>query len=615
MGDAGLMAQLIVYEPGRVPTALTLTAALVIGRDLQTDLPLVHHQVSRNHVRIEPAEHGWIVRDLGSANGTFINGVRTDCIRLAHGDSIDIGPVKLVFQEQDGAEIVLVKPLHDASTVELGPPNKRLALLYEMTRTLGAIDDLEILLSKMLASVLRLVGGERAMIALLQGPLHNEMRRVVHAGNSTSPDDIVVPRAMTRAMLELRQSILMREADARQPADTIARTGIRSAMGVPLEISGHLLGFLYLDDRRRQGAFDADDLDFLNALARLAAVAIDNAHRLSGATNVAEAASGIGPVREILGSCPAIQKLRTLIAKCAASPTAAVMIYGESGTGKELVARALHAASSRSRQPFVAVNCAAIPDTMIEGSLFGHEIGAFAGATQRRRGQFGLADQGTLFLDEVGDLSLSAQAKVLRALQNGEVCPLGAEVPMHVDVRVIAATHKDLRREVAEGRFREDLLYRLRVLEIEVPPLRERGGDIEQLAQTFLESAALNLEKPIRGFSKSARSALRAYSWPGNVRELRNEVERALILAEKELIDVHDLSPEVARFQLAPDQPVQANSFAERYKELEVIERKIVEGALEAARGNVTEAARMLGITRIMMRYRIERFGLRAKDT
>ncbi len=609
------MAQLVIFEPGQPPSALTLSVAIRAGRDLQSDLSLVHHQISRQHTRFEPEEGGWIVRDLGSANGTFVNGVRVDKHRLAHGDTIDIGPVKLVFQEQAGAEIVLAKPSQDASTTQLAPSNKRLALLYEITRTTGVIDDLDALLANMLTSVLNLVGGERAMVSLVQGLPQYGMRQVVHSGGRMEAEDIIVPRAMTHAMVELRQSVLMRDGGAHTPADTISRYGIRSAMGAPLEVGGKVLGFLYVDDRSQHAVFDAEDLDFLNALARLAAVTIDNAQRLSRAAGVADAASGIGPVQHILGDCPAIQKLRTLIAKCAISPTASILIRGESGTGKELVARAIHAASARVHRPFVAVNCAAIPDTMIEGALFGHEKGAFTGAIHRRRGQFVLADQGTLFLDEVGDLSLAAQAKVLRALQEGEVFPLGAEVPLRVDVRVIAATHKDLRREVAEGRFRDDLLYRLRVVELEVPPLRERESDIEMLAQTFLESASLNLGKTIRGFSKAACQALRGYSWPGNVRELRNEVERALILAEKDAIELEDVSIEITGSRPPSNQPNQTHSFADRFRDLEVIERQIVEGALEAARGNVTEAARMLGITRIMMRYRIERFGLRVKDT
>lgn len=611
------MAQLVIYEPGRMPTAAPLVASIGVGRDLQADLPLLHHQVSRNHARFEPEADGWIVRDLGSANGTFVNGVRVDHVRLGHGDTLDIGPVKLVFLKHDSAEIVLAKPSRDDTTMELGPPNKRLALLYEVTRTLGAIDDLDALLTHTLTSVLKLVGGERAMVALLQGQ-SDETRRIVHANHQRPSDEIVVPRAMAHAMLELRQSVLVREGakpTSAASSDTIGRYGIRCAMGAPLEIAGQLLGFLYLDDRRRQDAFGAEELDFLNAFARLAAVAIESAHRLARAARIAEAAAGIGPVNELIGSSTAVQKLRSMITKCAASPTASVLIHGESGTGKELVARALHAVSARARLPFVAINCAAIPETMIEGALFGHELGAFAGASQRRRGQLALADRGTLFLDEVCDLSLSAQAKVLRVLETGEFLPLGAELPVRVDVRVLTSTNKDLRREVADGRFREDLLYRLRVLEIEVPPLRERGNDIELLAQTFLESAALNLGITIRGFSKSARLALKAYSWPGNVRELRNEVERALILAEKDPIDLHDLSTEIAQSQLPAGQssPQTHHSLADQYKELEVLERKIVENALDAARGNVTEAARTLGITRIMMRYRIERFGLRAK--
>lgn len=609
------MAQLIVYEPGSVPSSLALGGPLEIGRDAQCALSLVHHQVSRRHVGFERERDGWFVRDLGSANGTFVNGARVERARLSDGDRIKIGPFTLVFEEQSAPEIVMAQKSWDEETIEIGPPNQRLELLYEVTFSIGAMDDLHTLLLRMLEGTLRLVGGERAMVVLVDGNRRETVKRVVVRGEETS-DAVVVPRIMRDAMFERREAVLGRELSGRDPNDTMARLGILSAMGAPLEIRGRLLGYLYVDNRSFMDTFSAEDLTFVNALTRLAAVAIDQAERLATASSVAEAASGIGPVQDLLGQSSAMQKVRTLISKCAASPKASVLIHGETGTGKELVARALHAASPRARRAFVAVKCAGSPETMIEGALFGHEKGAFSGALHVRKGQFTLADQGTLFFDEIADLSLSAQAKVLRAMREGEVSPLGTERTMSVDVRIIAATSKDLRRAVAEGKFREDLYYRLNVLQIDVPPLRERPSDIELLARTFLESAALNLGQQGVSFSPQAMAAIMGYSWPGNARELRNEIERAILVAEGSVIDAHDLSPEIERAQISTRVEVLPTTpLAERFAALDTTERAIVEEALLAARGNLAEAARQLGITRIMMRRRVDKFGLKYQDT
>ncbi|MDC3955549.1 sigma 54-interacting transcriptional regulator [Polyangium jinanense] len=611
------MPQLVTFEPGQGPVAIELRASLVAGRDAESELPLRYQQVSRRHARFEPDAEGWWVRDLGSANGTFVNGVRVKEARLTQGDVIDIGTVRLVFQEQEGAEIVLVRTAQNDETLEIGRPSKRLALLYEVTRAIRTLEDPEALLGHMLEAVLELVGGERVMAALVEGPGRDVLRRVTRTPtHGPATEQIVVSRTMLQAMLVRREAVIVRDGRERKAPRTLTRQGILSAMGAPLEIAGRVMGFVYVDDRGHEARFGEEDLDFLTAFARMLAAALDGAERLQRANALAEAASGKGPLQELLGQSPPIQKLRAQIAKSAAAKAANVLIRGESGTGKELVARALCAASPRARRPFVVVNCAAIPETMIEGTLFGYEKGAFTGAAQQRRGQFTLADGGTLFLDEIGDLGLSAQAKVLRALQEGEVLPLGAEAPIRVDVRVFAATHKDLRQEIAAGRFREDLYYRLNVLDIEVPPLRERGADIELLAQTFLEAAALNVGKRITGFSAAARAALSAYPWPGNVRELRNEVERAVVQAEGAVVELDDLSANLGRM-LSPPEPASAppsGSLAARFAALEPTERALVEEALAMARGNLSEAARLLGITRIMMRRRVERFGLRCRD-
>jgi Nif-specific regulatory protein len=250
---------------------------------------------------------------------------------------------------------------------------------------------------------------------------------------------------------------------------------------------------------------------------------------------------------------------------------------------------------------------------MIESEFFGHDKGAFTVALAKKRGKFTLADGGTLFLDEIGDLSLAAQAKLLRAIQEGEVQPLGSEKAQQVDVRIVSATHKKLAAEIAAGRFREDLYYRLSTVELEVPPLREREGDIPILAVTLLARARAETGKRVEGFTDAALRALSRHSFPGNVRELKNEVERAAINAEGAFIDAYDLSPRLGAARPMSGQP-RGKSLAERFAELEPTERYLVEEALRQARGNLSEAARLLGITRQVMRRRVERFGLGGKD-
>jgi Nif-specific regulatory protein len=277
------------------------------------------------------------------------------------------------------------------------------------------------------------------------------------------------------------------------------------------------------------------------------------------------------------------------------------------------VARALHAGSPRAKRPFITLNCAAIPESMIESELFGHGKGAFTGAVSAKRGKFALADGGTLFLDEIGDLALPAQAKLLRAIQEGEIQPLGSEQTLRVDVRIVSATHKDLPVEIGAKRFREDLYYRLNVVEIEVPPLRDREGDVTLIASAMLKKAAAAVGKRLDGFTEAAVAALERHDWPGNVRELRNEIERAAIHADGPLVDAHDLSPRLGAARPKPGQP-REKSLAERFAELEPTEKELVEAALEQAKGNLSEAARLLGITRIMIKRRVDRFGLKARE-
>ncbi|WP_437279786.1 sigma-54 dependent transcriptional regulator [Sorangium sp. So ce375] len=316
---------------------------------------------------------------------------------------------------------------------------------------------------------------------------------------------------------------------------------------------------------------------------------------------------------ELLGASEPIRRLRGEIQKFGAS-TLNVLIQGESGTGKELVAHSLHGASPRAAGKFVALNCAAIPESMVESELFGHEKGAFTGAVAKKLGRFALAHGGTLFLDEIGDLSLATQARLLRALEQGEILPLGAEEAVRVSVRVVSATHKDLAGEGAHRWFRRDLYYRLTGVELAVPPLRERGDDIELLARALLRAAASSAGKRDMELTPAAIAALKAHDWPGNVRELRNEMERAAVHTELPIVDLHNLSSRIRRDPRKGPGSREGPSLAERFAALKSTERGLIEEAIEAARGNLSAAARLLGITRVMIMRRIVRFGLALRD-
>jgi two-component system response regulator AtoC len=311
---------------------------------------------------------------------------------------------------------------------------------------------------------------------------------------------------------------------------------------------------------------------------------------------------------ELIGKSPAIQEVFRTIEKVAEYRTT-VLIQGESGTGKELVARALHRLSSRNGKPFVAVNCGAIPEALIESELFGHKRGAFTDAHADKNGIFQEADQGTLFLDEIGELPANLQVKLLRALQEGTIRRLGDSKDIPVDVRVIAATIRDLAKEVEQGRFREDLYYRLNVLQIAVPPLRDRAEDIPLLIEHFLERNNARLNTQIRGIDIKARRLLMNYHWPGNVRELENLIERAMVLAENDLIMVEDL-PERLRGSSNPMALILASGELSIKKASRVIEETLIRRALEKTNGNRTAAAKLLEISHRALLYKIKDYGI-----
>ena len=320
----------------------------------------------------------------------------------------------------------------------------------------------------------------------------------------------------------------------------------------------------------------------------------------------------------LIGDSASMQRVRAMIDKVAETD-ATVLVRGESGTGKELVAREIHERNSvRSKGPFVAVNCAALPSELIESELFGHEKGAFTGAAGQRKGKFEQANGGTLFLDEIGDMSSNVQAKLLRALEERRIERLGGNESIPVDVRIVSATHRPLEQEIAAGHFRADLFYRLRVLTIDIPPLRERREDIPQLAETFTQAAAERYNLPLRQVGQSALRKLVDYDWPGNVRELKNMIDRAAIMAEGEELRSEDLPDEIMPgVQKAKDKDEQASGdglrvpFTADFREdRREFERRYISRCLEHTQGNVTKAAEILGMHRQSLQHKLRQLGL-----
>jgi len=361
----------------------------------------------------------------------------------------------------------------------------------------------------------------------------------------------------------------------------------------------------------RRGAYDYLAKPFQPSEALLAIRKATERERLRRANQLLqreiERAMGERPI--VAASAPMIAALE--LVERAAEFKATVLLQGESGTGKEVLARAIHAQSPRRADAFVAVNCGAIPEALLESELFGHAKGAFTGADRARRGLFVEADGGSLFLDEIGELPLPLQVKLLRVLQEEEVRPLGESKPRLVDVRVIAATARDLEAEVAAGRFREDLFYRLDVLRVRVPPLRERREDVPLLVDHFLAQFRAGLGKPVRGIDEEALQRLVAHSWPGNVRELENVIERAMILVRGDQITLRELPanvvhPEPASLGEAAESGELSMRRARREAEIDVIRR-----ALRATRGNRTHAARALGISHRALLYKLKEYGIR----
>jgi transcriptional regulator with GAF, ATPase, and Fis domain len=488
----------------------------------------------------------------------------------------------------------------------------RLLAIYDMIRVLNSETDPDSLLEAMLDMALDVVRAERGMILLSDnGGLDYHVRLARNLEKETISDaaefsrNVVLQAGRGKAVLAMDTG----EDERLRELKSVSMYGIRSVICVPLRSRGKVIGAVYLDNRTGSSMFTPDDLRFLEAFADHAALALENAQIRkqleSENLRLQHAAEERVRFDNIVGRCPAMQQVYDLISKVAES-SLPVLIQGESGTGKELVARAIHYNGSRRRKPFLSENCSAIPETLLESELFGHVKGAFTGAERDRNGLFEQADTGTLFLDEVGDMSPAMQARLLRVIQEGEVRRVGGERRVHVDVRLVAATHRTLPDEVKAGRFREDLLYRLQVLVIHLPPLRERPGDITLLVEHFLERIGKERGRPISELRSAVMERLEHCRWPGNIRQLENTLQRLTLLAGDGPITmtVVESDRDLRRLLVGETDGTEAIYSLERNEEERIRE------ALKATGGNRTRAAKLLGISRATIFRKIKQYDL-----
>ena len=495
-----------------------------------------------------------------------------------------------------------------------GPVDRQLFALYGMIRRLNSQTDPGSVLESILDMALEVVRAERGMILLRDA---GTKKFDVHLARNLERETIGDVEAFSSGIVAQAgagQSVLSLDArsDERfRELKSVSLYGIHALMCVPLRIRDSIIGAVYVDSRE-DGLFTPDDLRFLEAFADHAALALANARRRVALIEdterlQAEAAERVGR-GNMIGESSQMKAVFDLIDKVAASELP-VLILGESGTGKELVAQAIHFGGVRAQQPFVSENCAAIPDTLLQSELFGHVRGAFTGADRDRAGLFEQAHGGTLFLDEIGDMSPSMQAQLLRALQEGDIRRVGGSQPIHVDVRVIAATHRDLQEETSAGRFREDLLYRLQVLLIALPALHEREGDTRRLIRYFLHRIAAERGKKVQGIEPELLERLERYSWPGNVRQLENTLQRLSLLSGDGPLGLDVLALDSGLRQMLDTAPGAAVARSAPLS-LTTSERERIIEALRAAGGNRSHAARLLGVSRATIYRKIKEFEL-----
>lgn len=662
-------AYLILQSAGRWSDVFRLSppAEAVIGRTSANQIVIRSDQASRKHARIFWADHRWQIQDLGSRNGTFVNGQTIAEIRLLDdGDLIEIAGYTIQFTRRiDGSAAVPAgsdqassQATDDQLTMEMDPgaitdrrrrshflsrgsqdsstsqsekaaaevsARRLLQLAFALARCDKAEEAIELVLDRLAEVVpLNTAGAylvdrrkfsgknviqsidDLALIATRQSGQRSYRR---------PPETLVLNVAGEEGQAVLARNVLGDRELATE--NSRGEIDVESVILSPVrDREGKLRGLLHLTTAGGDRPLSGDDLEIVLATSEILAESLASlstrsklSHSLRRSRNqIKQLQEQLGDKVQIIGSSEVVGEVVQQVTLVA--PTSAtVLVRGESGVGKELVAAAIHHSSGRRDGPLVCLNCAALSPSLLESELFGHEKGAFTGATDRKRGKFESADGGTLMLDEIGEMSEEVQAKFLRVLEGHPFERVGGQNAIKVDVRVIAATNRDLQAMVSEGKFRQDLFYRLHVVEIVVPPLRKRGKDVLHLAEHFLSVFNREMGRKIDGFTKAAQERLLAYSWPGNVRELKNVIERAVVLNTKSTIDDSDLS-------LAPavrgGVTNQIESAAAQGGNVEItlaeLEQQHIETVLRHTSGNKSRAAAILGIERSTLDRKLKKF-------
>lgn len=513
-----------------------------------------------------------------------INGRRRTKHRLTQDDRIRLGSVELEFSLYD-------EPVTDEIAAKTMAELNSYKRLFEFSNKLMGNYEIPTLLDQLLDVVIQVTNADKGFIVLLESgepvvKVARNLRRETISDAISHLSDSIINR-----VIETRKPLIISDAlndTSFKNSLSVMNLRLTSVMCIPLLERGNLIGLIYVGNDNVAQLFDEAALEILTIFAAQASLVIRNALLVNELQlDNQSLQERIERIRfgEILGSSPAMQEVFRKIQRVA-STDITVLVTGETGTGKELIARELHNRSLRNKGPFISVNCGAIPENLLESELFGHVRGAFTAATSNKQGRFHSANKGTLFLDEIGDMPLTLQVKILRALQERAITRVGDTVSELVDIRIIAATNRDLEAETRAGKFREDLYYRLNVVQLHLPPLRDRGDDIIVLARYFLSRYAPEFTSKVRGFSPSAISAIRRYRWPGNIRELENRMKKAVVLADKAMLGAEDIG-------IDPDQAPSILPLAEAR---EIWQRNYINEVLSLNDGNRTKTARDLGI-------------------
>ncbi len=573
-----------------------------IGRDQANQLCLIDSAVSRRHCAIRQVDGRYELVDLDSHNGTFVNGTPVRHRVIDHGDVIRIGNTEFAFLTHEGEVFPNTKMrLSDAAStstvtsipvehpvapptfgVEVGRMARDLTALFRISNVINSIRNSELLQRELLRLIFEVVPADDGAV-VLQNDLSEETPSIcTWSRRPDATEKIEIQRELVHRAIWERAAVFTN--------DTSTSSEERNVLCLPLVAVERIIGVIYLTSLHPAPPFREDHIHFLGSVSRIAAVALENILALDALRSENKRLKQeLNSASDLVGESKQIHQLGEFISRVAQSDST-VLIRGESGTGKEVVARSIHQSSPRNERPFIAINCAAIPETLLESELFGHEKGAYTGAIGMRKGKLEAASDGTLFLDEIGELAPPMQAKLLRVLQQKEFERVGGTQSVPFKARVLAATNKNLEQAIKAGEFRQDLYYRLNVVSVTVPPLREHPEDISLLALYFAAKYAQKAKRPFKGISQEARTLLMGYSWPGNVRELENAIEHAIVLGLTEEILPEDLPNGILEEQ-------SAELAGARYHDtLNQSKKELILSALREAKGSYPEAARILGV-------------------